>query len=774
MKIINKIARAELRYLFYSPVAWFVLIVFYVFAASIFFGPLVYDTLMQEELLDTWPNWMGFVEGLYLHSMPGVTSKLFKNVYLFIPLLTMGIINRENTSGSIKLLYSSPVTSREIILGKFMGMVCFNTLLVLGFGIVLVTAGFVMENPETGWFCSVMLALFLIVNAYTAIGLFVSCLTNYQIVAAVLTFAILFVLEALSGLWQQYDLIRDLTYALSLQGKLGLMTTGTITSRDVIYFILITCMFLAFAMIKMRSAQESKKWTVSFARYGISLMVVIILGYFTSRPGYIAYLDLTRNKISTLHTDVQDILKKLDGTPLTATLYTNLMHPRAISGLPQNRLRYIKDLWERYTRFYPNMTFKYEYYYDIRKGDSSLYKQYPGKNMDEIAALRAEGLGVRKSLFKKPSEMLNIEALREEDVRLMIELEYKGKKTMLRAYEDGTTWPNDANIAASLLRLVRGKEVKTTFLTGHFERSPDRFTRRDFGSVHNAKNNREAMINNGIDADTLSIADKDIPSGLDLLVVADPRSPYSQAELDRIDKYIAGGGNAIFLTEPGKQFILEPVLNKIGVQIEKGSVVSPNKHESPALFFAKLTKEGNYMADEPYWKFFQWYDRPEVYGGYAIHESAANLHAEAVDGFTVTPVLTVPGDNSTWIENGILVTDSAAPVFSPQEGDVQKDLYTIAVNLTRKINNKEQRIIVTGDADFLSARLLGMGKIKQGLYSWLLYNRYPVYGTRRLPEDRHFTISNKTAGILKGIYVYLLPAVLLLGATTLLVRRKRK
>ncbi len=121
----------------------------------------------------------------------------------------MGIINREKISGSIKLLYSSPVRGREIILGKYLGMICFNILLVLGYGIVQVSC-LHDGGPETGMFFTSLLGLFLLVNTYTAIGLFISGLTNYQIVAAAMTFAVFFVQESLSGLWQQYDLIRDI------------------------------------------------------------------------------------------------------------------------------------------------------------------------------------------------------------------------------------------------------------------------------------------------------------------------------------------------------------------------------------------------------------------------------------------------------------------------------------------------------------------------------------------------------------------------------------
>ncbi len=64
----------------------------------------------------------------------------------------------------------------------------------------------------------------------------------------------------------------------------------------------------------------------------------------------------------------------------------------------------------------------------------------------------------------------------------------------------------------------------------------------------------------------------------------------------------------------------------------------------------------------------------------------------------------MPGHEKTWIENGLFVVDSAAPVFAAQEGDVMKPAYNIAVKLTRTINNREQRIIVAGDADFMSAK----------------------------------------------------------------------
>ncbi|QEC43144.1 Gldg family protein [Pseudobacter ginsenosidimutans] len=771
MRIIFKIARAELRNMFYSPVAWFVIFVFYAFAAAVYFLPQAGVMRMQDVFQSNKPDWIGFEKGLGNVLIIPMLMTVLSFLYLFIPLLTMGVVNREFNSGTIRLLYSSPVRTREIILGKYLGMVCFNVIFLLGFVLILATASVNIQHADTSWFLSVLMGLFLLVNTYTAIGLFISCLTQYQLVAAVLTFGAFFLLSATSGMGQQYDLVRDVTRAVSLSGKVQFMLMGLITSRDVIYFILIIFLFLMFAMIRIKSTQESKKWTVTFSRYALCLLLVLALGYLSSRPGYISYLDVTRNKINTLHPAVQDVLKKMDGSPVTVTLYTNLFYPKASAGLPQERNRYIWDFWERYIRFYPNLSFKYEYYYSMKEGDSSFYQRYPGKSIEEIAAIEAEILGIRKSLFKKAAEMENYADLKKEDFRMLMELEYKGKKAFLSVYNDKDVWPMQDDVAGTIMRLVRSKEVTVNFLTGHFERDPMRFTPRDYGNNTTHVYIRAALVNKGVDVDTVSVSDKPVPGNTDLLVIADPRSEYNEAELNHINRYIEEGGNALIFTEPSKLFILDPVLKKIGVQVEPGTLVHPNAHEMPHILVSKFTKPGNYMAKEKAMEYFQRYGER---GGQITSEGTGNIIASPIDGFKVEAVITEPGHPNTWLEKGILVVDSAAPKFNPAEGDVKRDEYIIAVKMSRMINNKEQRIVVAADADFMSSKRISHGNIGHTFYSWGLNNMYPVYANYPIPEDRFLTISEKTAKRQIQLYVYGIPAFILLAATILLVRRKRK
>lgn len=771
MKIICKIARAELRNLFYSPIAWLVLLAFYITAAGMLMFSLAEHANIQEVAQKFDPAWVGFDgKGVQGFSFGLTIFKMYEYVYLFIPLLTMGLINREITNGTSKLLYSSPVTTSEIVWGKFLGMAVFNLLILCLLALTLYSFSLTIQVADFNWILSILLGFFLVMNAYAAIGLFLSSITNYPIVAAILTFVVFYVLSVITRIGQQYDLIRDITYALSMGGKGTMMLFGLITSRDVIYFLLIIFLFVAFTIFKLDSTQQSGSKLKNIARYGISVLIVIVVGYFSSRPKHVAYLDVTNNKSMTIPPVVQDAIKTMDGSPLTVTLYTNLLGENAAAGLPQARILYLMEFWEPYTRFYPNTIFKYEYYYDLMDGDSSYYRKYPGKNIDEIAAIEAEIFGIRTSLFKKPDEIRKLINLDDEKTFLVMQLEYKGKKSFLRTYRGGYPWPEQQHVAASVMRLTRDKEVKATFATGHFERDAFDNTSRDYQDHTTEKHSKISLINNGVDVDTISFLTGNMQPGADMLVLADPKTDYSAAEQAKIISWINSGGNAIILTEPGKQAILAPVLKEIGVYPEDGIIVRPDKHHTPILFKEiPVTRAGNFLAKERPMQLFQEHG---YRGGKVTQDGVVNLDYTETKGFKIEPIVTLPGNDSIWIEKGKLVVDSAAPVFAAGEGDTRKPEYTTALKLTRSINGKEQRIIVSGDADFMSqSRGRGIGL---ALYSFTLNNAYPLYANRPLPQDRYIKISSVTAKGLAKLFVFGISGAILLTAIILLVRRKRK
>src|SRR6478735_4666252 len=107
MKSVFNIARAELQTLFYSPVAWLIIIIF------TFQTGMGYTNAMNE-----WVKY--YIQGykaagvsldVFINPSYGLYVSVLSYLYLYIPLLTMGLMSREFASGSIKLLYSSPVTN---------------------------------------------------------------------------------------------------------------------------------------------------------------------------------------------------------------------------------------------------------------------------------------------------------------------------------------------------------------------------------------------------------------------------------------------------------------------------------------------------------------------------------------------------------------------------------------------------------------------------------------------------------------------------------------
>lgn len=770
MNIILKIAKAELKNLFYSPIAWLVIITFYVAIAALF--TLGYDglTRLQDVTLEVQKGWDGFSTGITHIIFAYQCTTVLQLLYLFMPLLTMGIINREINSGTIKLLYSSPISSKDIVLGKFLGLVVLTIVLLIALFLFMVIGYFTVENPEFKWNLSMLLGLFLLLNTYAAIGIFISALTRYQIVAAVLTFTVFFVLSAIGGLWQQYDLFRDISFYLSIAGKAENMLAGLITSRDVSYFLIIIFMFLGFTVIKLNSTQSTISKPVLFTRYLSLFLVVVVFVFFTSKSGNILYADVTSNKNNTITPQVQEVIKQLDGSPLRVTLYNNLLGRGVTAGLPKARNEYLWGFWEKYRRFYPNMELEYVHYYDIREGDSSLYHFYPDKTIAEIAEIHIEMYDFRTAGLRTPEEVREMIDLSKEDYGLVMQLEYNGKKELLRTYGN-LNWPSESNVAATIKRLTRNDEAKVVYLSGHFERNPFSHYFRDFSQHLTLKDNTEAAINHGFDTDTISINTNQVPSNTALLVIADPKLPYTPTELEKISNYLHNGGNAMILGEPGKEDLLNPILNQLGLHLERGLIVSPNEHEMPHILNTQLTNEGTNLSDD----FFAWTFRKtgQLVGGTKM-VGATNIEIVDSTNYKVKAIYIKPDIKNTWIEKSKVVVDSAAPIFSSPEGDVIKSKYTVVASLTRQLNGKEQRIIVAGDADFMSNERFSGNNHGLSFYSWLLYNQYPVYAHKPNDLDRKFTIDNSFAKIIQYVFLYLMPLVLFISSIILLIRRKRK
>jgi ABC-2 type transport system permease protein len=778
MRIIFKIARTELRNLFYSPVAWFLAIVFIIQCAIFYTYALVPIAKWQDIITRNHTKIRAEGQPLTMNIFlgpNGIIGNVLQNLYLFIPLLTMGVINREINNGSIKLLYSSPVKVRHIVGGKYLAIMIYNMLLVAIVGVFMITASFNIQHVDYGLLLSALLGFYLLVCTYTAIGLFMSSVTTYQVVSAIGTFIIIFILSRIGGLWQKYDYVRDLTTFLSIVGRTSKMMRGLITTKDIIYFLTIVYIFVGFTMIRLKGGRESKSWVVRAGRYVGVFVSALIIGYVTSLPALTIYWDTSARQINTLNPVTQKIVKDLGDEPLEVTLYTNLLGDGLRNGLPEGRNAYLATVWEKYLRFKTNINFKYEYYYDVKTGDSTFFKRFaPGKSLKEIAEQMADGYETKMSLFQSPAEIRKKINMDAENQRVVMKLSYKGRTAFARTFNDMDFWPYESQMAAALKRLENAKLPKVYFITGNLERSIYKSGEREFQGHSTEKLLRRSLVNLGFDADTVSLDTHDVPKDADILVLPDPKTELSTTTTDKIKQYVAGGGNMFILGEPGKQQMLNPLLKDMGVQLMPGNLVEPTEYEMPQMIMPYITPAAANLADEPK---LLWLKSQLKNGGYedtlqAIVPDATGIELEPNSPFKATPLMMTDSVKG-WLKMGTLVTDSAKIEFQPNDGD-KKGTFPVVVALTRNVNNKEQRIIVASDADFMSNLRGGGDFFGAAIYSYLDYNHYPVYGITQPPRDTRLNITS--AGVTSEIifFVWILPAIVLLIGVVILVRRKRK
>ena len=564
MRTIIRITKSELRVLFFSPIAWLILIVFS-FQVGMAYCDVLAQQLQSMELGYRTPA----VTSSLFAGYTGIFSGLLDNLYLYIPLFTMGLMSRELSSGSIKLLYSSPVSNLQIILDKYLAVVVYALLLcAILLGPVISTC-FSIKAPDVPMMFTGILGVFLTILAYGAIGLFMSTITKYQVVAVVGTLAILAILNFIGGVGQEYDFVRDITYWLSISGRAKVFTNGMISTKDSLYFVLVIFMFLGLSVIKLQGERlRLSKWNTSL-KYGIVLLIVLSLGYISSLPGFIAYYDSTATKANTLTEESQEILKKLKGD-LKITTYVNYLDETYDRGAPRNRIYDLAE-FEQYLRFKPEIELEYVYYYG--KGYLPYAKAaYDTMTLEQVVEDKCKYSGRDPKSFLSLDEVLKMDDISGENGRFVrVITAANGKKAFLRIYKDNHVYPYESQISTALKTLLQEAPM-VGFVTGHKERSGMDMGEKGYGTFASNKTFRYSLENSGYGVREISL-EHPVAEDINIIVLADMRSDFTEEEFRNFDAYLERGGNLFILGEPKRQQFMNPVIERLGLRFADGIIV---------------------------------------------------------------------------------------------------------------------------------------------------------------------------------------------------------
>lgn len=782
MKTIWKIAKAELQYLFYSPVAWLIFVVFAVQAGLVYTG--VFDGLVRRKLLGydlvnlTYTNFADIRHGMFI---------IVQNyLYLYIPLLTMGVMSRELGSGSINLLYSSPVRNSQIILGKYLALVFFCLSIVGILSVYSVFSVATIQHADISLILSGLLGIFLLICAYSAVGLFMSSLTSYQIVAAMGTIAILAIMNYIKGAGQEIKFVRDITYWLAMPGRSNNFISGLICSEDIIYFLAIIALFISFAVIRLKGRREKRKWYATAGKFLGTFLIVALVGFFSSQPQFMFYYDATRTKQNTLTQNSQDVIAKLKGG-LTITTYNNLLEANYWYGLPRNIKNDIAR-FKQYTRFKPDIKLKYIDYYH-RAENPHLDLRYPDLNDEQrIDTLRK--LNNWKFKITPPDEVAKTVNLEPEKYRFVRLLEREtGEKTFLRIFDDMQKFPLETEITAAMKRLVVDELPVVGFVTGHGERSCYDGADRGYKIFAQEITFRYSLINQGFDFRNV-LLEKEIPTEIKMLVIAEPRKEFNETEMRILDKYIERGDNLMILGEPGRQEFVNPITEKFGVTLMPGVVVKPDRIIEPETKVVR-TSEGNkvdtilavtispeLMAVSPLDTAWSYHLKQMQEHEFVLASPTFSaLQCDTSGEYKVVPLFRV---DSCWaeVETTNFVDDTVT--LNSVAGEKLDSLVLVAA-LSHDVNGKEQRIIITGDADWISNKELGTSRnrIQASNYSlinasffWLSHEEVPIDVRRPNTTDREIRLGKSGWAISKPVINWVYPAILLVIGLLIWIRRR--
>ena len=236
-----------------------------------------------------------------------------------------------------------------------------------------------------------------------------------------------------------------------------------------------------------------------------------------------------------------------------------------------------------------------------------------------------------------------------------------------------------------LVRLARTNTQPVMFLDGHGERHLQGLKSNDlgeFGKVLESKGYKFANIN-------LMLA-QGVPSNGAMLVIASPQIPVNNVEAKKIKAYVEAGGNLLWLLDNDNLQGLQEVADYLGMTVSKGIAVDMSASEYK--YDAKNAFSSSY-GDHAITRTFQ-------YG--TMYPEAHEIDAKASDelGWKVSRLVDVA--QRGWLESDPIVNSGDKQKVTFDEKKDKRGPINIGVALERVYGKKGQRVIVMGNANFLS------------------------------------------------------------------------
>ena len=415
--------------------------------------------------------------------------------------------------------------------------------------------------------------------------------------------------------------------------------------------------------------------------------------------------DFTLNASNSLDTTSVDVLKQLPNE-IKLTVYA--------TGQDANlgdMHRLISDFVALYQRYKPNITLTFI---------------DPLKQPDEA----------RKINIQSNGEMV---------------VEYDGRREHL-------TMPhlNEQSLTGLLMRLAHSKDQLLMYLDGHGERKLEGNANHDLGEFG------KKLQQNGFRLSSLDLTlAQDVPENASMLLITQPQFKLLPGEVEKLLRYVARGGNLLWLVDAEPLQGLESVAEKLGLLLTPGLVVDPAAAEMniPTNWTLgagypphAITQNFSLITVFPYARALDWMEGKEWHHTILVEAAPRGWISRQVSPDKALP----------------------APRFNKKH-DIPGPV-TVAMSLQREINEREQRIVIVGSGSFLANAYSGNGgnlDLGVNMINWLAHEENLITIQPRAVKDGSITLSRSTLSNISVALLIVLPALLLLVGGVMWWRRRR-
>jgi len=529
-----------------------------------------------KAFMNTMTGWifvaaMMFITGIYfiaVNLMGGysnitytVSNSLF--VYIIaIPFLTMRILTEERRQKIDQLIFTAPVSLWKIVLGKYLAMAtvllipsvvfCTYPLVLTFYGTVALAEAYVA-----------ILGFFLYGLASISLALFLSSLTESVVIAAIISFAAMFVTYIMSGL---INIVTNTSNAFTkfLGNLLGCfdfgshitnMLNGILDIRSLIYFIIIVLVFLFLTVQVMQKRRFTvSKSTLSVGAYSSTMVVIVVAVAVVANlivneiPDKYMSIDVTGQNLYSISDTSKDLIANLDKD---VQIY--------VISDENNKDDMVDKTIRQYTENSNHITCQYK----DPVTNPSFYKQYSSDKISQNSLIVVCGDKYR--------------VIDASDLYVQ-ELDYS-------TYSYTVTGYDAEGQITSAINYVTMESMPTAYcIKGHGETSLE-------------SNFTDAIEKLNIQISDINLMDVDsVPEDAEFIVIAAPQTDYSKDDADKIKEYIKKGGNLYVCTymmdDPaGTLPNFSSILAEFGVEVVPGVIVEQDSnyyYQSPYYLLPKV------------------------------------------------------------------------------------------------------------------------------------------------------------------------------------------